>query len=262
MNKTLKYVLIGAGAVTVATVGFLVIRKQIRKRNEKRNEEKVAKGMAEELTQIQDDLNYGSSSSTSVATKSRIIEPKRNINRELSNPLSEIKGMLIYPAQKSSNADLGHDKAIGYVNVRTSAEVNNSGSHWSGLDSGNLVGKISGDSPIGWIMEDKLDNMTPKQRWFKVKLYKTMEDCSGYGLMGSQCTDINTGWVRADNVTFRTVSADKIMQDACKGKGVLGSAFKYLPKAERDKKCKNYGGFSSVQGKNELIPSNGIEYEF
>ena len=55
-----------------------------------------------------------------------------------------------------------------------------------------MLGKVSTGQNIGKIISEQYDNMTPKMRWFKVKLSKEI-DGEKYG------------WVRGDNVTFQPI---------------------------------------------------------
>ncbi len=114
------------------------------------------------------------------------ITPKFNTENELSNPLAEIRGVVLYP-KGIANA------GWGYTNIRTSAEVNNDQGWWDPSD--NLITTINAGSPIGSVLgvETGVYNGYPYQ-WFKVKLAKAV---SGW------FSDYTEGYVRGDTVTFK-----------------------------------------------------------
>lgn len=126
--------------------------------------------------------NYNQSSSTSTQTAGKV-SPRFNEENELINPLTELKGRLIYPKRKYLG---GWD----YTNVRSSAEVNTESAWYDPFD--NLLTTIGAGTPVGKIMSSTtgLFNNHP-YRWFKVKLLKEV---------GAWGTD--EGYVRADTVTF------------------------------------------------------------
>jgi hypothetical protein len=182
MNKGLKITLIIAGSLAVAGGITYGIVRSIRKRKEQ--EAEIEKNLQE--TKQLEEINKGFESQ--VQSESNRISPKRNLDKVINNSFNEIKGVKLYPAKKSSDPIQGHPYAEGYVNVRTSPEVNTS-QGWKDLWQDNLLGKISVGSSVGTIVSEQYDDMTPKMRWFKVKLTKKIDD-NQYG------------WVRADNVTF------------------------------------------------------------
>ena len=181
MNRGLKITLIVVGSLAVAGGITFAIVKSIRKRKE--NKEAQEKELRE--TQQLEEINTGLESQQS--TKDDKITPVRNLDKVLNNSFSEIRGVKIYPARKSSDPAQGHLYAEGFANIRTSPEVNNKSSWYDPID--NLLGKVSAGSSIGTIISEQYDDMTPKMRWFKVKLTKKID--------GKQY-----GWVRGDNVTF------------------------------------------------------------
>jgi len=181
MNRGLKITLIVVGSLAVAGGITYAIVKSIRKKKEN----KKAQEKELEETQQLEQINTGLESQES--TKDDKITPLRNLDKVLNNSFSEIKGVKIYPAKKSSDPAQGHLFAEGFANIRTSPEVNNKSSWYDPID--NLLGKVSAGASIGTIISEQYDDMTPKMRWFKVKLTKKID--------GKQY-----GWVRGDNVTF------------------------------------------------------------
>ena len=187
MNRGLKITLIVVGSLVVA--GGVTLGIVMRSKKKKKQEKEVIKELEE--TKKLEEINKGldSQQTTVVApnVQTKII-PVRNLDKVINNSFAEIKGVTIYPASKSDNAESGHPYAEGFANVRSSAEVNNISAWYDPFD--NLLGKISAGTPIGTIYSEQYDNMTPKMRWFKVKLTKKLGD-SQYG------------YVRGDNVTFK-----------------------------------------------------------
>lgn len=222
MNKALKISLIVGGSLAVATVGVILGRKLYIKRKEKREEEERLAKQRKELEELQAGLTVtstGLGQSPDCSKKDRWI-PKRNVNMDIINPFDEIKGATIYVAKKSDDPEKGHKYGLGYANIRNSPEVN---TKTDTFDYSNKIYKEYGK--IGTIVGESYDNQDPKHRWFKVKLKKTYEDCSGWtgGLFG--CDDVNYGWVRADNVTFTGKDigwSDKCqIVSHCKGDGSI-----------------------------------------
>lgn len=180
-----KWIFIGVG-VTILVAGIVVTSKVVKKRKEDKEAEKQEKENEKELEQIQESTESQSES----VDKGSLISPTRDINRAISNSFKDMKGIKLYPAKKSSNPIEGHIGAVGYANIRSSAEVNNESAWYDPFD--NLLGKVSAGSPIGTIISEQYDDFDPPLRWFKVKLSKAI---------GSN----KYGYVRADNVTFRPI---------------------------------------------------------
>jgi hypothetical protein len=181
MNRGLKITLIITGSLVVAGGLTYAIIKSVRKRKEEK------KAVEEELKETQqlEEINQNLESQQTVVDDK--ISPVRNLDKVLNNSFSQIRGVKLYPAKKSSNPAEGHPYAEGFANIRTSPEVNNESAWYDPFD--NLLGKVSAGSSIGTIVSEQYDNLTPKMRWFKVKLSKKID--------GTQY-----GWVRGDNVTF------------------------------------------------------------
>ena len=182
MNRGLKITLIIAGSLAVAGgVTFAIVRSVRKKKEEKEAQKKEL-----EETQQLEEINTNLESQQSTQQNTKVI-PLRNLDKVLNNTFNEIRGVKIYPARKSNDPAQGHPYAEGFANIRETPEVNNESSWYDPFD--NLLGKVSAGSSIGTIYSEQYDNMTPKMRWFKVKLTKKLD--------GEQY-----GWVRGDNVTF------------------------------------------------------------
>lgn len=183
MNKALKITLIVAGSLAVAGgVTFAIVRSVRKKKEEKEAKEKDVKD-----TQQLEEINTGLDAQQS--TKDNKVIPVRNLDKVLNNTFNEIRGVKIYPAKKSNDPAQGHPYAEGFANIRETPEVNDAQGWYIDANIDNLLGKVSAGSSIGTIYSEQYDNMTPKMRWFKVKLTKKLD--------GEQY-----GWVRGDNVTF------------------------------------------------------------
>jgi hypothetical protein len=187
MNRGLKITLIIAGSLVVAGGVTFAIVRSIRKKKE---EEEAQKKELEETQQLEE-INTNLESQQSTQQSNKVI-PLRNLDKVLNNTFAEIRGVKLYPAKKSNDPAQGHPYAEGFANIRETPEVNNS-QGWSDLWQDNLLGKVSAGSSIGTIISEQYDDMTPKMRWFKVKLTKAI---------GSS----KYGWVRGDNVTFQPIN--------------------------------------------------------
>lgn len=181
MNRGLKITLIIAGSLVVAGGVTFAIVRSIRKKKEQKEEQEKELQETQQLEEINTNLESQQS------TKDNKVIPLRNLDKVLNNNFSEIRGIKIYPAKKSNDPAQGHPYAEGFANIRETPEVNNESAWYDPFD--NLLGKVSAGSSIGTIISEQYDNMTPKMRWFKVKLTKKIN--------GEQY-----GWVRGDNVTF------------------------------------------------------------
>lgn len=184
MNRGLKITLIIAGSLAVAGgVTFAIVRSVRKKKEEKEAQKKEL-----EETQQLEEINTNLESQQSTQQNTKVI-PLRNLDKVLNNTFNEIRGIKIYPAKKSNDPAQGHPYAEGFANIRETPEVNNAQGWYIDANVDNLLGKVSAGSSIGTIYSEQYDNMTPKMRWFKVKLTKKLD--------GKQY-----GWVRGDNVTF------------------------------------------------------------
>jgi len=194
MNKKIIFGIIGTVVVGGGLTAFLLIKKK--KKEDEAEEIRTRQGVERDKRELAEKLKAEQVSSSSSTTK---LPPKidtkktpvRNGEQDLSNAMSDIKGKTLYPATKSSDPYKGHEWALGYTNMRTSAMVNND-TGWNDF-SDNLIGKINGGTPIGTITGESYDGFSPAHRWFKVKMSKP---CCG------TFTDYTTAWVRADTVTF------------------------------------------------------------
>jgi hypothetical protein len=189
MNRGLKITLIVVGSLAVAGGITFGIVKKIRKRNEQREALEKELQQSQALQQVQQELE------STQDTKNNQIIPVRNLDKVVNNSFKEINGVKLYPAKKSNDPVQGHPFAEGFANIRETPEVNNSQGVWD-LWQDNLLGKVSAGASIGTIVSEQYDNLTPKMRWFKVKLSKPI-DGEKYG------------WVRGDNVTFQPFTKNK-----------------------------------------------------
>ena len=192
MNKKLVFGIIGVVVVGGGLTTFLLLKKKKKKDEAEKIRTAQEKARAKkELEEKTRETQADSSSSEDVVRVDTKKTPVRNAEQDVINTLSDIKGKTLYPATKSDDAYKGHPYALGYTNMRTSAEVNTD-TGWTDF-SDNFIGKISGSTPIGTITSEAYDNLNPKHRWFKVKMSKA---CCG------TFTDYKVAWVRADTVTF------------------------------------------------------------
>jgi len=187
MNKGLKITLIVVGSLAVAGGITYGIIKNKRKKNEQKEELKKELENSQALEKIQEELE---STQDTKKDDDKII-PLRNLDNVLNNSFKEIKGVKLFPAKKSNDPVQGHNFAEGFANIRETPEVNNAWTTFYDVID-NLLGKVSAGSSIGTIVSEQYDDMTPKMRWFKVKLSKPID--------GEQY-----GWVRGDNVTFQPI---------------------------------------------------------
>lgn len=112
------------------------------------------------------------------------IHPTYNVEAELDNPLSQLKGRMLYAKRESQGG-------LGYANVRSSAAVDTGG--WDLIS--NKITTIKSGTPIGKVVSEEAAEINSyAYRWFYVKLYKPI---SGWW------SDYTHGYVRADTVTFK-----------------------------------------------------------
>lgn len=185
MNKSLKISIIVFSSLIVAGGITLLLVKRKRKKAEKQIIIQQELDNIKDLEKIRDD--FDSQGNEDKPTSSNYIKPTRNLDKGISNNFSDIKGRYLIPAIKSDDPVKGHIYAQGFANIRETPEVNNQRAWYDPIT--NYLGKVNSGSRIGTIISEQYDNMTPKMRWFKVKLAKKID--------GKQY-----GWVRADNVTF------------------------------------------------------------
>jgi hypothetical protein len=187
-KKVIIWSIVGVvGAVGLALTG-VAIGKKIKKKKAK---EKAKKKEDENLAKLE--ISQKQSEGQQAVTSSGTVTPSRDINRALNNNFAELKGVTLYPAQKSSSPAEGHLGAEGFANVRTSAEVNNSQGLWDAYQT-NLLYTVKTGEKIGTVIAEKSDGMSPPIRWFQVKLAKPYDGWFG---------DYTEGWVRGDAVTFK-----------------------------------------------------------
>lgn len=188
MDRRLKIGIIVTAIIGVGVTTALIIKKsKDKKKEEDRRKKADAEAKQRELELSLASEQSGQGVEPNDPNKGYVV-PKRNRNGELLNPLSEIKGKMLYPAIDSSDPSKGYLGGQGKATLRSSAEVN------TGYWNNELKKFTSGDTPIGTVISDKKDNFDPPMRWFKVKLKKP---CCGI------ITNYTEAWVRADVVTFR-----------------------------------------------------------
>lgn len=195
MDRRIKIGLIILGSVAVAGgVGYLIFR-QIKKAKQ---QEKELKEKEEKIEQNIQQIQQGEQQVQGVQEGNKVT-PIRNIDKGINNAFNDIKGIKLYPARKSSDPQQGHQYAEGYATIRSSAEVNNS-QGITDLWQNNVIGKVEGGGTlIGTIQGEKYDDLSPKMRWFYVKLDDKQKNKLGKSF----------GWVRADVVTFRNFEKKK-----------------------------------------------------
>jgi hypothetical protein len=190
MDRRIKIGLVILGSVAVAGgLGYLIYRQV--KKSKKQQEQLEAKEKKEKdnIADIQE-----SEQQVKEAKTGNKVEPIRNIDKGINNAFNDIKGVKIYPARKSSDPQQGHPFAEGFATIRSSAEVNNSQGILD-LWQNNEIGKVTGGGVvIGTIQGEKYDNLSPKMRWFNVKLDDKQKNKFGKSF----------GWVRSDVVTFKS----------------------------------------------------------
>ena len=171
MNKTTKYILIGAGVVVgVGTVWYLLYQLVFLPQKEKEEEENKQKRLAAQ--QAYEQSTAGSPDNEGY---------KFNVEGELDYPSIELMYKYLYPKPSLFGGE-------GYVWVRSSALVDNVG--WDFWD--NKITKVSGEKRIGKVVDYKKgDESGYAYTWFKVKLD------SGLGVSETY------GWVRSDAVIFK-----------------------------------------------------------
>jgi hypothetical protein len=188
MNRGLKITLIIVGSLAVAGGITYAIARTIRKKKEQKEEQEKELQESQQLEEINAGLD------SQQPSQDNKITPLRNLDKVINNNFSEIRGVKIYPAQKSTDPIKGHPFAEGYAILRSTPEVNTKQAWWDFID--NEVGRVSTGSSIGTIKGEKYDDMTPKMRWFWVKLTKKI---------GSR----EHAWVRGDVVTFKPFTKNK-----------------------------------------------------
>ena len=188
MKKNQKIALIIVGSLLVTSaIGIAIYQLTKKDDTEPETDENPYVGNRN----IEEPVSSGSSTqssstSTSNPSYSNLVEPAFNAENELSNPLHQIKGKVLYP--KNSQ-----DGGWGYANVRSSAEVNNDQGWWDGSD--NLITSIKSNTPIGVVLSETSGIYNGySYRWLKVKLLKPT---------GGWFSPYTQGYVRADTVTFK-----------------------------------------------------------
>lgn len=189
MQRTTKIALLITGSVIIAgglAVGLYFLLRKPKPEDEYTPVSKTggsSKGQSNSGNADPQEQNTGGSN---IPTSLGQITPTFNVENELSNPFSQLKGRVLYPKRETIGG-------WGYANVRTSAEVNTNQGWWDGKD--NLITTINSGIPIGSVISEKAGLFNGySYRWFKVKLIKPVD---GFW------SDYTEGYVRADTVTFK-----------------------------------------------------------
>jgi hypothetical protein len=177
--KTRTKIIIGSAVVLAAGLTFFLIKRRMDKRDQEELE-KLIRDQAEETA------GQALSTETTGVSQSGYVSPVRNRNNEVINPMSEVRGRMLYPANDSNDPVRGYAGALGKATLRTSAEVN------TGIIN-NEIKVYESRQAIGTVIGSVKDNLEPAMRWFKVKM---KNPCCGV------FSDYTEGWVRADVVTF------------------------------------------------------------
>lgn len=194
MERKTKIILIVSGALLLAgSIGALIYLN-----SRKRKKEEQEQNELNPYVRASGGSSGGGSSNTntsspeieeepSTPSDNYSVHPTYNVENELSNSLSQLKGRMLYPKRKFAG---GWD----YANVRRSAEVNTNQGFWSdGVD--NLITTINAGTPIGKVLSETTGLYNGySYRWFKVKLYKPVD---------GWFSDYTEGFVRADTVTIK-----------------------------------------------------------
>ncbi len=195
MEKRTKIIFIVSGVllVTVAlgTLIYWVVNKdETEDQQDKDINPDAAKQPKVETTQ-NENWSGGSSEGGGAGTTwddvPDLIEPIYDVEKQLSNPMRQLKGHTLYPKSLS-------EEGAGYANIRSSAEVNNNTSWWTDGIS-NLITSINSGVPIGKVTTEVSGLYNGfSYRWFKVKLTEPT---------GGWFSNYTEGFVRADTVTFK-----------------------------------------------------------
>lgn len=195
MDNRIKTGLIIFGSVAVASgLGYLIyvqIKKSKKQKKELEDKEKKEKENIDRIEQNEQQI-VGQKEGNKVI-------PIRNIDKGINNAFNDINGVVLYPARKSNQPSEGHPFALGYSNLRSSPEVNNA-KGLSDFWQDNLIGKVEGGGVVlGNIIGESYDDLTPKMRWFKIKLDSKLKNKYKK----------DYAWVRSDSVTFREFTKKK-----------------------------------------------------
>jgi LPXTG-motif cell wall-anchored protein len=183
-DKSSFWKIIG-GILLVGGASFFIYRK-IKKKKEIKLLQEEEKLKEEQVKKLEEETQGTESEDTKAGD---LITPKRNVDKGITNKFSDIRGITLLPAKKSNNSVEGHQFALGFANIRETAEVNNERGILD-LWKDNLLGKVSAGATIGKLVSEKFDGLEPPMRWFLVKLTKPLDGWT-------------YGWVRSDAVTFK-----------------------------------------------------------
>jgi hypothetical protein len=186
MNKAVKIGLISA----VAIGGVALLVSILSKKNKNKKEAEAIREEQEKLAKEKDVIKQTQETANTGETQSGgYVIPAYNWLEQISNPYSQVKGRMLYPATTKD-----YPTAQNKATLRTSAEVNNPKGFWTDGNSDNIIKKYTSGVAIGTVIAEAYDDMIPKNRWFKVKM-KT--PCCGV------VSNYKEGWLRADVVSFK-----------------------------------------------------------
>lgn len=183
-----KHIFLIAGSVLLATALGIGIYLLVKKPGDedKKDPEKdkgTSGGGKDEPGEENPPASNPGTGNTSSIQNGQVV-PVFNDEKELKNPLSQLKDRQLYPKREWQGG-------WNYTNVRSSAKVNNESGWYDPFD--NLLVTIGAGIPVGKVMSETTGVYNSyAYRWFKVKLNKKV------GFWGT--TD--EGYVRADTVTF------------------------------------------------------------
>lgn len=187
MKLEQKHIILIVGSVLVLTAIGVGIYLLTRNRDEKNSEETANEGDVKNGP-IGGPAGGNTTPPGATIDPGKVI-PQFNDENELKNPLSQLKGKVLYPKRKYLG---GWD----YTNVRSSTEVNTNQGWWDGYD--NLITTINAGTPIGYVEGEATGvHNSYSYRWFKVKLIKPVTKISAFTFWR-----YSEGYVRADTVTF------------------------------------------------------------
>lgn len=184
-RRKAKIIMIVTGSLLlVGTTGFLIFWVARKKENTESKALNTDIDSGIDLPDQGQQNNLPDESSTPGNTSNEI-KPAYNIENELSNPLHQLKGRMLYAKREWAGG-------LGYANVRSSPEVNNSSGWW---DADNLITTINKGIPIGRVLSEESGLFNGySYRWFKIKLYKPV---------GGWFSNYTEGYVRGDTLTFK-----------------------------------------------------------
>lgn len=186
MERRTKIILLIAGGVLI--VGSISVGLYLHFRNkDKEDNEQDEQGTSPIAPpKVNETQTANETTSETTPKGDGLTRPTFNVENELSNSLTTIKGHYLYPKRKEQGG-------WGHTNVRSSAMVNNDQGWWDPSD--NLITTINSGTVIGKVIGEEAGVYNDySYRWFKVKLTKPT---------GGIFSPYTEGYVRGDTVTFK-----------------------------------------------------------